>query len=50
MKTIINYITESNIDEFNYASEGDHDFIDEIVEYIESKGFKNSEKKVLNQK
>lgn len=50
MKTIINYITESNIDEFNYASEGDHDFIDEIIEYIESKGFKNSEKKVLKQK
>ena len=32
MKQITAYILEDKVTEFNYASEGDHNFIDEVIE------------------
>ena len=50
MKQITAYILEDKVTEFNYASEGDHNFIDEVIELLESNGFNKSEKKILKPK
>ena len=50
MKQITTYILEDKVTEFNYASEGDHNFIDEVIELLESNGFNKSEKKILKSK
>ena len=50
MKALKNYILEDKVTEFNYASEGDHNFIDEVIELLESNGFNKSEKKILKPK
>lgn len=50
MKNITAFITESKLSEFEYAESGDHDFIDEIIELLESNGFNKSEKKILKPK
>ena len=50
MKAFKDYILEDKVTEFNYASEGDHNFIDEVIELLESNGFNKSEKKTLKPK
>lgn len=47
MKDIRNFILEDKVEEFHYATEGDHDFIDEIVDFIKEYGFNESNKKVI---
>lgn len=47
MKDIRNFIFEAKVEEFHYATEGDHDFIDEIVDFIKEYGFNESNKKVI---
>ena len=47
MKDIKDFIFEDKVEEFHYAVEGDHDFINEVVEFIKSNGFNESNKKVI---
>lgn len=47
MKDIRNFIFEAKVEEFHYATEGDHDFINEIVDFIKEYGFNESNKKVI---
>ena len=50
MKALKDYILEDKVTEFNYASEGDHSFIDEVIELLESNGFNKTEKKDIKPK
>jgi len=47
MKNINQYICEDKEKEFHYATEGDHDFIDEVVKFIEANGFTKSNNKII---
>jgi len=47
MKNINQYICESKEKEFHYATEGNHDFIDEVVNFIEANGFTKSNNKII---
>ena len=47
MKDITVFITENKLSEFEYAESGDHDFIDEIIEILNTNGYKQIENKTI---